>query len=150
MVPSEQSLPSLPSILESGDPLYMYSPDLSNLALQNMNLAKFNDLSRISEEGEAAGCAAAAAVSSKYSTAVAQSKYRTVTNAAATTAAAAVKTESSLLASTTLLPPPPIATATSPREQYYVVDTSAQLAPMMDKLSVVSEQVIYTFSFLFL
>lgn len=121
-VPSEQSLPSLQSILEIGDPLYVYSPDLSNLALQSMNLAKFNDLSRISEEPEAA----AAAVNSKYTT-ITPSKYRNAT------AAAAVKSEVPTLA-------PPAA----PLQQQYYVDTSAQLAPMMDKLSVVSEQVCHT------
>lgn len=35
------------------DPLYTYNHDLSNLALQNMNLVKFNELCRISEEGDA-------------------------------------------------------------------------------------------------
>lgn len=54
-VPSEQSFNSFPSTLDNQntDPLYTYNPDLSNLALQNMNLVKFNDLSRISEEGDA-------------------------------------------------------------------------------------------------
>lgn len=32
--------------------MFVYNPDLSNLALQHMNFVKFNDLSRISEEGD--------------------------------------------------------------------------------------------------
>ena len=32
--------------------LYAYNPDISNLALQSINLVKFNELSRISEEGD--------------------------------------------------------------------------------------------------
>lgn len=34
------------------DPIYTYNPEISNLALQNLTLGKFNDLSRISEEGD--------------------------------------------------------------------------------------------------
>lgn len=44
--------PSMESISPSTDPLYLYNPEISNLALQNINLVKFNELSRISEEGD--------------------------------------------------------------------------------------------------
>lgn len=53
-VPSDQIVNSYLSNLDNqnADTLFAYNPDLSNLALQNMNLIKFNDLSRISEEGD--------------------------------------------------------------------------------------------------
>lgn len=53
-VPSEQSFTSAAEQPphNSNDPLYAYNPDLASLALQHMSLTKFNDLSRISEEGD--------------------------------------------------------------------------------------------------
>lgn len=53
-VPSEQSFASAAEQPphNSNDPLFAYNPDLANLALQHMSLTKFNDLSRISEEGD--------------------------------------------------------------------------------------------------
>lgn len=43
---------SFAMLTENGDPLYLYNPEISSLALQNINLNKFNELSRISEEGD--------------------------------------------------------------------------------------------------
>lgn len=37
---------------QNADSAYVYHPDLSNAALQNIQLARFNDLGRISEEGD--------------------------------------------------------------------------------------------------
>lgn len=53
-VPSEQSINSFFSTPDnpSTDPVFVYNSDLSNLALQNMNLTKFNELCKISEEGD--------------------------------------------------------------------------------------------------
>ncbi|XP_037044247.1 guanine nucleotide exchange factor subunit Rich [Bradysia coprophila] len=53
-VPSEQSVNSFFSTPDnpSTEPVFVYNPDLSNLALQNMNLIKFNELCKISEEGD--------------------------------------------------------------------------------------------------
>lgn len=119
-VPSEQSFPSSQSMLENvgsngTDPLFAYNPDLSNLALQNMNLSKFNDLCRISEEGDGLS---------------AQSK------------PAAIIRDPLLLSSHTVnnnSKPEPSAFL---RESYSMfMDTAAQLTPMMDAASVVSEQV---------
>lgn len=118
-VPSEQSFPSSQSMLENvgsngADPLFAYNPDLSNLALQNMNLSKFNDLCRISEEGDGLS---------------AQSK------------PAPINRDPLLLpmAHTVNNKPEPSAFL---RESYSMfMDTAAQLTPMMDAASVVSEQV---------
>ncbi|KAJ6633723.1 Guanine nucleotide exchange factor subunit Rich, partial [Pseudolycoriella hygida] len=53
-VPSEQSVNSFFSTTDnpSTEPPFVYNPDLSNLALQNMSLVKFNELGKISEEGD--------------------------------------------------------------------------------------------------
>lgn len=97
------------------DPLFAYNPDISNLALQNMNLTKFNDLCRISEEGDGLS---------------AQSKCPP----------APINRDPLLL--------PSIINNSKPepsafiRESYSMfMDTAAQLTPMMDAGSVVSEQV---------
>lgn len=99
------------------DPLFVYNPDLSNLALQNMNLSKFNDLCRISEEGDGLS---------------AQSK------------PAAINRDPLLLPAHTVnnnAKPEPSAFL---RESYSMyMDTAAQLTPMIDAASVVSEQVQY-------
>lgn len=54
LVPSEQSVNSFFSTPDNPntEPVFVYNPDLSNLALQNMNLIKFNELCKISEEGD--------------------------------------------------------------------------------------------------
>lgn len=39
-------------VADPNDPMFVYNPELSSLALQNINLVKFNELSRISEEGD--------------------------------------------------------------------------------------------------
>lgn len=44
---------SFPMALDPSEPVYMYSPEISTMALQNINLVKFNELGRISEEGDA-------------------------------------------------------------------------------------------------
>lgn len=117
-VPSEQSFPSSQSVLENvgsngADPLFAYNPDLSNLALQNMNLSKFNDLCRISEEGDALS---------------AQSKPAPINRDPLLLPAHTVNNNSK---------PEPFL-----RESYSMfMDTAAQLTPMMEAASVVSEQV---------
>lgn len=44
---------SFPLALDATEPVYMYNPEISSMALQNINLVKFNELGRISEEGDA-------------------------------------------------------------------------------------------------
>lgn len=118
-VPSEQSFPSSQSMLENvgnngADPLFAYNPDLSNLALQNMNLSKFNDLCRISEEGDGLS---------------AHSKPGPINRDPLLLTAQTVNNNSK---------PEP----SNLRESYSMfMDTAAQLTPMMDSASVVSEQV---------
>lgn len=53
-IQSEQAayINSFPMI-DPNEPVCMYNPELSSVALQNINLVKFNELSRISEEGDA-------------------------------------------------------------------------------------------------
>lgn len=40
-------------LADPNDPVFVYNPEISSLALQNINLVKFNELGRISEEGDA-------------------------------------------------------------------------------------------------
>lgn len=119
-LPSEQSFNSLPATTtlenhQSPDPLYTYNHDISNLALANMNLVKFNDLCRISEEGDALSTAA----HSKY--------HQNGKNIPGATSIMQIKQSKSDLA-----------------YQLMSNETEAKLQPILDASSVASEQVSVT------
>lgn len=95
---------------QTADSAYIYHPELSNAALQNIQLVRFNDLSRISEEGD---------VRSSH-------QAKTTTKIATTTNFEAFRRESSLLGETEAnLSPIDNASSTSEQVSQWGEDTSS-------------------------